>query len=177
MGLIECSDFHIERNHLIYNTVGIMLDGSPDKYDSKNMITKNNIAFCSEAFRFKEIQINSATPRGTNHFIANNIYDNITDVVDESNGKELAIEGNWEGNYWDSYKGYDVNEDGIGDIPYELFYFSDVVWMDYPDAKFFFNSVAMSIMDFLGRLAPTRDPYIVLIDNKPKIEKGDYSVK
>ncbi len=177
LGLIECSDFVIEGNHFIYNTVGIMMDGSPDKYDSKNMISKNNIAFNSEAIRFKEILINSATPRGKNHFINNNIYNNITDVVDESSGKELAIDGIWEGNYWDSYRGYDEDKNGIGDIPFELFYFSDVLWMNFPDLKFFYNSMAMGIMDFLGRLAPTRDPYLILVDTQPRIKKGVYDEK
>lgn len=176
LGLIECSDFVIDGNHFIYNTVGIMLDGSPDKYESKNIISNNNIAFCSEGIRFKEIMINSATPRGKNHFLGNSIYSNITTVVDESNGKELASDCIWRGNYWDSYKGYDEDKNGVGDIPYELFYYTDVVWMNEPKAKFFFNSIAMSLMDFLGRLAPTRDPYLVLIDESPKMDKGETNV-
>ena len=171
LGLIECSNFEIKNNKFIYNTVGMMIDGSPDKYDSKNMISKNLFSFNSEAIRFKEILINSATPRGKNYFLKNSFDSNITNVIDESSGKELASDGIWEGNFWSNYSGVDENKDGVGDVPYALFYFSDVVWMNNSDAKFFFNSVAMGFLDFLGKIIPTREPYHILTDLKPSIKK------
>lgn len=171
LGLIECSNFKIENNKFIYNTVGMMIDGSPDKYASKNEISKNLFSFNSEAVRFKEILINSATPRGKNYFLKNTFDSNITNVVDESSGKELASDCIWEGNFWSDYKALDEDKDGIGDVPYELYYFSDVVWMNNPKAKFFFNSVAMGFLDFLGKIIPVRDPYHILTDSKPSITK------
>lgn len=171
IGLIECYDFEIKENNFIYNTVAMMIDGSPEILESSNYIEKNNFLYNSEAIRFKEILINSATPRGKNHFIANTFDENVTDVVDESSGKELSIDGNWENNYWDKYKGLDENNDGIGDIPYSLYYFADVVWMDRTDAKFFFGSIGMSLRDFLGKIIPTRDPYLMLTDLNPRSVK------
>lgn len=52
-----------------------------------------------------------------NFFHHNNFVDNTMNVYDSSS--------NWwddgdEGNYWDDYIGIDIDEDGIGDIPYDI---------------------------------------------------------
>lgn len=171
IGLIESYNFEIKDNNLIYNTIGILIDASPEDIKSKNIIKNNSLLYNSEGVRFKEILINSAVVMGKNYFIDNIFSENISDVIDESTGKELSTEAIWKGNYWDNYKGLDENNDGVGDIPYSLYYFSDVIWMTRTEAKFFFGSIGMSLKDFIGKIIPTRQPYLMLTDLKPRIKK------
>ena len=60
----------------------------------------------------------------------------------------------WWGNAWDGYEGFDLDGDGFGDKPYELYAYADRIWMDTPAAKFFRNSPVLELLDFLERLAP-----------------------
>jgi nitrous oxidase accessory protein len=73
----------------------------------------------------------------------------------------------WLGNSWDDYEGFDRDGDGVGDVPYEEWAFSDRIWMEEPQATFFRNSPALELIDFLERLAPFASPELTLRDPKP----------
>lgn len=75
----------------------------------------------------------------------------------------------WLGNSWDDYEGFDRDGDGVGDVPYEQWAFSDRIWMEEPQATFFRNSPALELIDFLERLAPFASPELTLADPKPVV--------
>ncbi len=74
----------------------------------------------------------------------------------------------WRGNEWDDYEGFDRDGDGIGDTPYALYYYADRIWMETPQARFFRNSPALELLDFLERLAPFSAPELILRDPQPR---------
>ncbi len=73
----------------------------------------------------------------------------------------------WWGNYWDSYQGFDLDDDGIGDTPHEVWAHADRIWMETPMATFFRNAPALEMLDFLERLAPFAPPTLLLRDPEP----------
>lgn len=73
----------------------------------------------------------------------------------------------WRGNYWDNYEGFDQDDDGVGDTPHEIWAHADQIWIDTPMAKFFRNSPALELLDFLERLAPFARPTLILRDPAP----------
>ncbi|MEW6434764.1 MAG: nitrous oxide reductase family maturation protein NosD [Myxococcota bacterium] len=75
----------------------------------------------------------------------------------------------WKGNHWDDYEGFDRDGDGVGDVPYERWAFSDRIWMEEPRAAFFRNSPALELLDFLERLAPFASPELTLADPAPRV--------
>lgn len=75
----------------------------------------------------------------------------------------------WEDNAWDDYEGFDRNGDGIGDIPHEVWLYADRIWMETPSTRFFRNSPALELLDFLERLAPFSTPERLLQDPRPRI--------
>jgi len=79
-----------------------------------------------------------------------------------------ARDNDWRGNEWDDYEGFDRNGDGIGDTPYALYYYADRIWMETPKARFFRNSPALELLDFLERLAPFSAPELILQDPQPR---------
>ena len=75
----------------------------------------------------------------------------------------------WEDNAWDDYEGFDRNGDGIGDTPHEQWLYADRIWMETPKARFFRNTPALELLDFLERLAPFSTPDRLLADPRPHL--------
>ncbi|MCP4412158.1 MAG: nitrous oxide reductase family maturation protein NosD, partial [Gammaproteobacteria bacterium] len=95
----------------------------------------------------------------------NSFKDNMNQVVVLGGGS--ANRNVWEGNYWDDYEGFDTNNDGIGDTPYQKYDYADRLWMDIPNAQFFKATPVLEFIDLLERLAPFSEPELLIEDTKP----------
>ena len=91
--------------------------------------------------------------------------DNLTQIT--VSGGKTANRNVWEGNYWSDYEGFDRDGDGVGDVPYELYAYADRLWRDQPYAQFFKGSPTLEVLDFLERLAPFTEPYLLVRDASP----------
>jgi nitrous oxidase accessory protein len=163
VGFKEASDSDIEGNEIIYCAVGIGSDLSPFQPDTTIRFKNNRIAYNGIGFQFtSELGGNIAT---------GNVFEgNLTNVVLSGRGK--AGLNQWHGNYWDDYQGFDRNGDGVGDTPYELNSYVDRIWVEIPGARFFKNSPAMELLDFLERLAPFSSPELQVRDEAPLFTKA-----
>jgi len=162
IGFKEASDSDIEGNEIVYCAVGIGSDISPFQPDTTIRFKDNRIAYNGIGFQFtSELGGNIAT---------GNVFEgNLTNVVQSGRGK--ANLNRWSGNYWDDYQGFDRNGDGIGDVPYELYAYTDQIWSEIPAARFFRNSPVMELLDFLERLAPFSSPELQVRDEAPMFMK------
>lgn len=158
IGFKEASSALLEGNEIIYCAMGMMADLSPFQPDTKIILKNNRLAFNGVA-----ISLNSDL---VGYEISNNAFEgNISNI--SVGGAGSAERNVWRGNYWDDYKGFDRNKDGIGDTPYELHAFADRIWMEIPQARFFKNAPMLEMLDFLERLAPFSAPVLMLRDDKP----------
>jgi nitrous oxidase accessory protein len=160
IGFKETSNVIIENNQIIYCATGIYLDLSPYQPDTTNQITANKVAYNSIAILFHNDWWGNILKN--NQFIGNH-----TQVAVQ--GARTANRNVWEHNYWDDYKGFDRNADGIGDTPYEIYAYADQIWMDIPSTQFFKGSAILELLNFLERLAPFSEPVMILRDPKPLI--------
>ncbi len=160
IGMKETSDVVVEGNQLLYNANGISLDVSPYQPESINRLSNNLIAYNNIGVRF----LNDWTG---NVFRENRFKSNIIQVAvgDGSTAKR----NDWQGNYWDDYEGFDIDDNGTGDTPYELYAYADRIWMDVPPAQFFKGSPMLEVIDFLERLAPFTEPNMMLRDDRPMV--------
>lgn len=55
------------------------------------------------------------------------------------------------GNYWSSYQGWDLNNDGIGDRAYQPNDALDRLFWHYPNARFLMDSPVVSLLRFLAK--------------------------
>lgn len=164
IGMKDCSNYTIEGNKILYCARGLYIDRSPFEPDTVNHINDNYILYNSEGIHFHSLSLN-------NIFKNNVIKGNIETVVNDSYNMKVT-QNRWEGNYWDNYEGFDKNGDGVGDTPYNLYYYADKMWLLNPNVKFFYGSPVISILNFLAKLAPISEPIKLLTDKYPKITEG-----
>lgn len=107
--------------------------------------------------------------QGGHRIEANRFENNLTQVAVSAAGAGAA--NLWAGNAWSDYQGFDRNHDGIGDTPHEVWLYADRIWMQTPRAKFFANSPALELLDFLEKLAPFVAPALILRDAAPRMAK------
>jgi nitrous oxidase accessory protein len=164
IGFKETSELVIENNKILYCASGLYIDVSPYQPDTINVFNNNLIAYNGIGIRF-------LNDWHSNIFKQNQILDNMTQVFV---GSGMTANRNiWDGNYWSDYTGFDVNEDGIGDTPHEIYAYADRLWRDKPFAQFFKGSPLLEVIDFLERLAPFSDPALLIRDKAPVMNKED----
>jgi nitrous oxidase accessory protein len=163
IGFKESSGTLIENNEIIYCATGISSDLSPFEPDSAIELIGNRLAYNGVAILFN-------SEMGGNNLRGNIFEGNLADV--SYGGRSENPEKNfWEGNYWDSYQGFDANGDGIGDTPHEAYAWADRIWMESQMASFFRASPVLELLNFLERLAPFSSPDLILRDEKPRFTK------
>mgnify|MGYP001587452549 FL=1 len=158
IGFKETSDVEISNNKILYCATGLYIDVSPYDPETTNRIHDNTIAFTNIAIDF----LNDWTG---NIFERNAFKGNQTQIA--VSGGKTVNRNVWKGNYWDDYEGFDLDEDGVGDKPYELYGYADRIWMDIPAAKFLKGTPVMAVIDFLERLAPFSTPNMLVRDKRP----------
>lgn len=158
IGFKETSDVEIDSNKILYCATGMYIDVSPYDPEATNRIHDNTIAFTSIAVDFLNDWKGNIFER--NYFKGNMVQVSVA-------GGGSANRNAWKGNYWDDYEGFDLNHDGIGDQPYQLFNYADRIWMDVPPARFFQGTPVMAVLDFLERLAPFSEPVLLVEDEQP----------
>jgi nitrous oxidase accessory protein len=159
IGWKETSDVVAENNEILYCATGLFFDLSPFQPDTVNTIENNLVAYCGIGVEFHD------DVKYPNVFRNNVFKGNITPVMGHSGS--TAVKHLWAGNHWDDYQGFDRNEDGVGDTPYELYAYADRLWMDIPPARFFQGAPVLGALDFFERLAPFTPPDLMLRDEAP----------
>ena len=150
--LKEVYDVRLERNHFVRNTVGLLADGANRIDAEHNEFRRNGWA----------LKLLASTDEG--HFRANNFIGNTFDVA--TNNRESSNE--LSGNYWDAYRGYDLDHDGFGDVPFHpVRLFSLLVQTNEP-SLILLRSVFISLLDAAERAIPTLTPQ-ALVDRSPMI--------
>ncbi len=162
IGFKETSDVTVEGNKILYCASGLYVDISPFQPDTINTFSNNLISYNGIGIRF----LNDWTG---NEFRGNRFIDNLTQVVVSSG--QTANRNVWEGNHWSDYEGFDEDQDGVGDTPYELYVYADRLWQDVPYAQFFKGSPVLEVMDFLERLAPFTEPHVLVRDERPSKQR------
>jgi len=152
--LKEVYDVTLTGNRFHRNTVGLVADGA-------NRIDAEHNAFEANGWA---LELMASTDGG--RFIANDFVANTFDVA--TNSRESSAE--FSGNYWDAYRGYDVNHDGVGDVPFHpVRLFSLLVRANQP-ALILLRSPFVALIDAAERTLPTLTPNGV-VDRAPAMHK------
>ena len=150
----DISDSHVENNNFTGNTIGIYMEGS-----SRIKIRMNN-------FRENGYALKIQSSCDDNKIEGNNFISNTFDVT--TNG--TLIQNKFDKNYWDKYEGYDLNRDGIGDVPHHPINMYSMIIEKMPVAMIFFRSFMVNLLDRTEKAVPSITPENFL-DNQPMMKK------
>ena len=158
VGVKESGNLRFIKNDFVKNTIGIYLDVSPYDPRHRNDFYENQIVFCHTGVSFH------GSPNW-NVFVSNHFQNNIVQVSVDGGGNAREIV--WERNYFDDYEGYDLNGDGIGDIPYELRSFTDDIGSKNDFIYLFRGMISLELIDFMAKAFPLFTPRLILTDKWP----------
>lgn len=151
--LKDISDSHIEHNTFLKNSIAIHLEGSSRIEIYRNIFKENGWA----------IKVQASCE--DNSFHHNNFTGNSFDV-----GTNGSISLNkFYNNYWDKYEGYDINKDGIGDVPYHPVSMYSMIVEENPNALMLLRSFTVQLLDKAEKAIPGLTPEN-LVDDKPMMK-------
>lgn len=155
--LKEISFSTVSKNTFYKNTTGIYMEGSD------NMRIINN-DFINNGWAVKVL--GNCTG---NNLMGNNFEGNTFDISSNSSRNE----NQYEGNYWDKYKGYDLNNDDIGDVPYRPVSLYSILVEKIPESIILLRSFITDVLDVTEKVLPVFIPE-TLIDDKPGMTRFNH---
>lgn len=155
--LKEISDGNISRNTFMKNTIGVLAEGANRLNFEENQFTMNGTAI--------DMKGNSLG----NHIEHNNFLANTFEIVTNSNHNINT----YDSNYWSTYSGFDLNRDGIGDLPYRPVNLFARITNEIPSATLMLHSIFVNMLDATERLFPDLIP-AELVDEKPMMKPYIY---
>ena len=162
LGLKDNDDLIAEDNDLVGNRVGIYLDNSPNRIDSHGVIRGNRIAYNDVGLAFLP-----AVRR--NEISGNTFQDNLEQVAvlgpGTFAGNAFTVGGR--GNFWSDYRGFDLDGDGLGDLPYRSESLFETLIDRHPELRLFRYSAAEDAVDLATRAFPVIKPRTKLEDVAP----------
>jgi len=154
--LKEIYDAEIEDNLFEQNTIGISVDGSTRINYKNNDFLRNGWA----------VKIIGACY--DNVFSENNFLNNALDLSYNSKINSNSFDRN----YWSEYAGYDLDRDGIGDVPYRPVKLFSYIVHNTPETIILLRSLFVDIINFSEKVSPVFTPDN-LLDNNPLMRRAD----
>nr|WP_034259825.1 nitrous oxide reductase family maturation protein NosD [Aequorivita capsosiphonis] len=155
--LKEVNDVDLKNNIFLENTVGITVEGSNRLVYSNNDFTSNGYA----------IRVKGACY--ANQIIKNNFLYNSFDI--SYNGR--INDNKFDNNYWSNYTGYDLDKNGIGDVPFRPVKLFSYIVNRTPETIILLRSLFIDIIDFSEKVSPVFTPDD-LSDENPRMKLIDH---
>jgi nitrous oxidase accessory protein len=136
--LKDINDSEISGNRFLANSVGLYLEDA-----GRNMVTGN-------VFRENGWALRTLASAQDNVFERNTFELNAFDVTTNSRQSVSTFRGN----YWDRYRGYDLDRNGVGDVPHMPVRLFALVVEQSPASALLLRSILVDLMDLAERAFP-----------------------
>ncbi len=137
---IQRSD--ISDNCFENNTVAVFMEGCTRSRLERNDFRRNGWA----------VRLQASCENNT--FRDNNFVGNTFDIATNSQ----RVFNTFEKNYWSQYDGYDLNRDGIGDVPHRPVSLFALISEQMPYAMMFWRSFGVLLLERAERAIPSLNP-------------------
>jgi nitrous oxidase accessory protein len=138
----ECNELIAEDNFIIDNATGIFMEALRKTKFRRNVIAQNDVA------------IRMFSNSDENVFTENNFVENLSRLQLIGKSTTTKWSENNRGNFWSDYDGYDMNEDGRGDVPQRLQDVFEYLEGNHPRLRLYFESPAAKALAVAERLFP-----------------------
>lgn len=146
--LKEIDDSRVEHNEFTGNSVGLAADGANRLIATRNTFRSNGWA----------VRLVSSTDDA--RFERNNFIGNTFDIG--MRGGQTT--SRFTGNYWDDYRGYDLDRDGVGDAPFHPVRLFSLIVNQNPPTLVLLRSPFITLLDAVERELPSLTPSSVVDD-------------
>jgi nitrous oxidase accessory protein len=140
----------IRRNVFVHNTVGMYVEGSDHNVVDSNRFERNGWA----------LRLMASAQR--NVFRANSFVANTFDLSTNSTRSFNELRGN----YWSRYRGYDLDGDGCGDMPFHPVGLFALLVERFPPVVLFLHSLLVELLELAERVFPVLTP-AAIVDPQP----------
>ena len=148
--LKEIYDARLEHNRFVRNTTALVADGAVRMRAHDNRFADNGWAV--------KLMASSQGASLTGNTFTNNTFDMATN----SRGGDTQLAGN----YWDDYRGYDVDRDGVGDVPHRPVRLFSLIVERHESTLVLLRSALVGALDRAERVLPSLTPE-TLSDARP----------
>ncbi len=158
---------------------GLLLKDITDSEIVNNIFKQNTIAIYMEGANRIEIRENDFDNNGwAMKIYGSSMYNNINQNNFINNSFELGVNGrsdsnNFNGNFWSSHSGYDLDKNGVADIPYRPVKLFSRIITKIPSTSILMRSLLIDIIDFAEKVNPVLTPDN-LKDHRPSMKIIDY---
>lgn len=162
IGLKETNHATIEGNRIVNNRVGVYNDASP-------LSPSATVDFRDNLFAYNETGM-LMLPNVVHDIFSNNIFLDNGEQISVSGSGDL-LKNEWfednRGNYWSDYRGFDIDGDQVGDLPYVSSNLYERLTSTWPSLRLFALSPATDALDLAARAFPLFRPQPVMADDHP----------
>lgn len=138
----DCNQCLAEENFVIDNGTGIFMEAVSNSQFRKNVFAENSIA----------IQMFSNSSKNT--IVENNFVENLSPLQVIGRKTSTIWSENGKGNYWSDYDGYDLDANGIGDVPHKVQNVFEYMEGNFPRLRLYLSSPAARSIEMAERLFP-----------------------
>lgn len=157
----DVDDITMIDNWIYGNRIGLTMEGTPHTPAGFVHVTHNFIGFNQVAI---EMTSTTAVTFSENTFIGNlHLVESRGDIVSSKN--RWSADGR--GNYWDGYRGYDANGDGVGDIEYRYEGAYDDLVEENDALRAYSYTPARTALDMAAEWFPVYRPEPRVVDDAP----------
>ena len=157
-GFKDSDGVDVANNWIVANTVGTYLDGTPRAVDQPVAFRGNTFALNEVALRFHGVSEALA-------FEGNDFRQNATLAEVEGGGDALSTR--FARNHYSDYVGYDLDGNGVGDVPHQLKRLSADLVDAHPALAFFRGTAGMGLIDAIASAMPVFASRVLLEDREP----------
>lgn len=138
----DCEACLAEDNFIIDNATGLFMEALRHSTFRRNTIAENDVA----------VQMFSSVDE--NVFSENNFVENLSplQLVGRSTTTRWGRQGR--GNFWSDYDGYDLDSDGVGDVPHKIQNIFEYMEGNYPRLRLYLQSPAAQALAMAEKVFP-----------------------
>lgn len=140
--LKEIYDSRLDSNRFERNTTALMADGATRLAATGNVFADNGWA----------VKLMASTQDAA--FAGNSFLRNTFDITTNSRSSSATLLGN----YWDDYRGYDLDRDGLGDVPHRPVRLFSLIIERHEPAMILLRSPMVALLDRAERILPSLTP-------------------
>jgi nitrous oxidase accessory protein len=158
---------------------GLLLKEINDAEITDNIFTENTVAISVEGSSRINYFNNTLSGNGWGVKMSGGCYDNrFSRNAFSNNSFDVSFnsrlnDNEFNGNYWSTYSGYDLDKDGIGDVPHRPVKLFSYVVNRTPETMILLRSLFVDLINFSENVTPVFTPVELKDDNPLMKEPND----